>query len=100
MAWGKHTLNFLFLLVILRTADCLAQASPETAMCVSASFAAELEVYDNFEEEIGDGLVFQLKAGKEPGWFIDVVPAKSPNNDYVYPVNPPLRFNPTQMLAA
>lgn len=99
MASAKSKLSFLFLLAILRTAICLAQA-PKAAECVSASFAAELKVHDNFEQDVGNGLVFRLRPGKEPGWFIDVVPAKSPNSDYVYPVKPPLRFNSTQMLAS
>jgi len=100
MASVKHIVSFLFILAIVGPVVCFAQLSPEKAACVSAGFAAELDVHDDFKQEIGNGLVFRLKSGKEPGWFIDVVPAKSPANDYVYPVNPPLRFNPTQMLAA
>lgn len=35
---------------------------------------------------------------KQPSWFIDIVPAEANKDDYIYLVNPPLRFNPHQTL--
>jgi hypothetical protein len=73
------------------------RAQPPFA-CQSVSFKAALEARGDFERELGGGLLFRVKSRKEPGWLVDIVPAEEAKNDYVYPVNPPLRFNPNQTL--
>lgn len=74
-----------------------AEVSPS---CHSVSFKVALDVYDDFEQQLGGGLLFRVQTLKEPGWFFDIVPADATANDYVYPVNPPLRFNGNQYFAA
>ena len=66
--------------------------------CHSASFNVALDVSDDFEHQLGRGLSFRIKSEKEPGWFFDIVPADAQDNDFIYPVNFPLRFNPVQYL--
>jgi len=90
----------LSLLVLCLSGAVAARAQLPAASppCRSVSLAADLEVYDDFEQNLGSGLVLRVKSFKEPGWFVDVVPAAKPNDDYVYPVNPPLRFNGNQTL--
>jgi hypothetical protein len=90
----------LSLLVLCWCGVVAIQAQPPSPSppCRSISLMADLEVNDDFEQNLGSGLVLRVKSLKEPGWFVDVVPAAKPNDDYVYPVNPPLRFNGKQTL--
>jgi hypothetical protein len=74
--------------------------SSSSLPCESIFFKTSLNAHDDFERELGGGLLFRLKSMKEPGWFIDVVPAEEAKNDYIYPVNPPLRLNPIQTLGS
>ncbi|MFZ0197945.1 MAG: hypothetical protein WB523_11850 [Candidatus Sulfotelmatobacter sp.] len=66
--------------------------------CQFVSFKVALNAGDNFERELGGGLLFRVRHQKEPGWFLDIVPAEANTKDYVYPVNLPLRFNGNQTL--
>ena len=67
--------------------------------CHSVFFKATLNAGEDFERELGGGLLFRVTS-QQPGWSIDVVPAEENTNDYVYPVNLPLRQNPNQTLGA
>ena len=64
----------------------------------------ELSAGDPFEKVIGSGLVFRLDPekfgpkGDVNGWDITLLPLGRRNDDYIYPVNPPLRFNALQLL--
>jgi hypothetical protein len=82
-------------LCLLATTGVRAQTS---FACRSVFFKVTLNAHDDFERELGGGLLFRVKSQKEPGWFIDVVPAEENKKDYVYPVNLPLRQNPNQTL--
>jgi hypothetical protein len=82
-------------LCLLATTGVGAQSS---FACRSVFFKVALNAHDDFERELGGGLLFRVKSGKEPGWFVDVVPAEENKKDYVYPVNLPLRQNPNQTL--
>jgi hypothetical protein len=61
---------------------------------------------DTFEHAIGDGLIFRLRPEKLghdsslDGWTIEFFPQTSPQHDYIYSVNPPIRFNGLQALGA
>jgi len=88
----------LLFLCLFSSVRGAAQPPGDTPSCHSVLFAAKLNAYDDFDQDLGDGLVLRVKSFNEPAWFIDVVPAAKPQNDYVYPVNPPLRFNGNQML--
>lgn len=72
-----------------------AQAS---STCDAVSFKVTLRAGEDFEKELGGGLLFRVRHEKQPGWFIDIVPAEATAKDYIYPVNLPLRFNPNQTL--
>jgi hypothetical protein len=78
-------------------AALLSQAQV-SSLCNSVSFKVTLHVSEDFEKELGGGLLFRVKSEKQQGWFVDIVPAEATSQDYVYPVNPPLRFNPNQTL--
>jgi hypothetical protein len=75
----------------------LSQAQVSSS-CNSVSFKVTLHVSEDFEKELGGGLLFRVKSEKQPGWFVDIVPAEATSQDYIYPVNLPLRFNPNQTL--
>jgi hypothetical protein len=77
-------------------AAILSQA--QVSSCNSVSFKVTLHVSEDFEKELGGGLLFRVKSEKQPGWFVDIVPAEATSQDYIYPVNLPLRFNPNQTL--
>lgn len=66
--------------------------------CQIVSFKVTLNANDNYERELGGGLLFRVRSQKEPGWFVDIVPAEQNTKDYIYPVNLPLRFNGNQTL--
>ncbi len=76
-----------------------AQAQPAPS-CQSVVFKVALDVHHDFQVELGGGLLFRVRSEKEPGWFLDIVPAEAASNDYIYPVNLPLRENPNQTLGA
>ena len=91
------------------TAFCLliaavAQAQPPPAPCRSVSFEAELSAGDSFGKMVGGNLVFRLHPmpsgpkGRLNGWRLILAPSQAEDKDYIYPVNPPLRFNGLQIL--
>lgn len=63
--------------------------------CQIVSFKVTVNANDNYERELGGGLLFRVRSQKE-GWFVDIVPAEENTKDYIYPVNLPLRFNGNQ----
>jgi hypothetical protein len=88
-------------------AAVVVQAAPkQTGPCRSATFTAEVRAERGFQKAIGEDLLFKLtparlgSGGELSGWEIRVTPAKEPGKDYIYPVNPPLRFNSSQTLGA
>jgi len=95
---GRERLLAAFVLVCLSlipAIDVRAQSSPA---CQSVSFKVHLNAGDSFERELGGGLLFRVRSLKDPGWFLDIVPAEANTMDYIYPVNLPLRLNPNQTL--
>jgi hypothetical protein len=85
----------LLYLLLLSPIPSQAQRSPS---CQFVSFKVTLNAGDNYERELGGGLLFRIRSEKEPGWFVDIVPAEANTKDYIYPVNLPLRFNGDQTL--
>src|SRR5690349_22279223 len=67
--------------------------------CHSVSLTAELFAGQGFERMIGGDLVFRFHPeklghdGQLDGWSVALSPKSSPRQDYIYPVNPPIRFN-------
>jgi hypothetical protein len=66
--------------------------------CHSVSFKAVLGAGEDFERELGGGLLFRVRSQNETGWFLDIVPAEANTKDYIYPVNLPLQLNGNQTL--
>lgn len=66
--------------------------------CQLVSFKVVLNASDDFQRELGGGLLLRVIHEKQPAWFVDIVPAEENTKDYIYPVNTPLRFNPNQTL--
>jgi hypothetical protein len=90
--YGRQKL--LAALVLVAAGGAQAQ-SP--AACQYVSFKVALNAGDNFERELGGGLLFRVRSEKE-GWFLDIVPAEANTKDYIYPVNLPLQSNGNQTL--
>jgi hypothetical protein len=86
--------KLLAALVLVAAGGAQAQ-SP--AACQYVSFKVALNAGDNFERELGGGLLFRVRSEKE-GWFLDIVPAEANTKDYIYPVNLPLQSNGNQTL--
>jgi hypothetical protein len=68
------------------------------------SISSELIAGQPFERAIGGDLVFQIRPeklgpnGELDGWTVALHSKSSPEDDYIYPVNPPIRFNGLQTL--
>lgn len=86
------------LLPLLLLAPLSAKKKQPSFACQSVSFKVALDASTNFQRELGAGLLFRVTSEKQHAWFVDIVPAEANTQDYVYPVNPPLRFNPLQTL--
>jgi hypothetical protein len=98
----KHHTMFVALL-------SLAWLTTPTAMwsspaCNSVVVSSELAASQTFERAIGGDLIFQIRPeklgpnGEFDGWTVALHPKSSPEDDYIYPVNPPIRFNGLQTL--
>jgi hypothetical protein len=73
--------------------------------CRSYSFTGELRPgQGGFRQAIGGGLLLEMEDMKNGGWFVTLYPEtqakKQEKDDYIYPVNPPIRFNSLQYLGA
>jgi len=77
-------------------ASTLAQKSGPP-QCEVVQIAVSLEKGQAFQQSIGF-LTLKLEPLKPSGWEFSLVDSKG--YDYVYPVNPPLRFNGSQTLGA
>lgn len=75
------------------------QPEDPSPRCSAVSFTAKLGSGKSFEKKVG-GLRFKIRAahGKDlcGGWTFTMEDASS--HDFIYPVNFPLRFNPSQLL--
>ncbi|MFZ0814592.1 MAG: hypothetical protein WAM78_03680 [Candidatus Sulfotelmatobacter sp.] len=85
-------------LVLMCAIAPVAAHAQSSAACQYVSFKVALNAGDDFERELGGGLLFRLRSQKEQSWFLDIVPAEANTKDYIYPVNLPLRFNANQTL--
>jgi hypothetical protein len=90
----RITMAVLFAMSLGATASAQAQSFN----CHSVSFKAALGAGEDFERELGGGLLFRLKSQNESGWSLDIVPAEENTKDYIYPVNLPLQLNGNQTL--
>jgi hypothetical protein len=96
--WFRSSCLFIGLVV------SIAGRSQASLSCHLIVLAGELQSGNHFEKAIGGNLVFRLEPellgpkGEIHGWRISLVSSRAPEHDYIYPVNPPLRFNGLQML--
>jgi hypothetical protein len=83
----------LFLLLIV---SAVAQ-QPAKQSCKSFRFRISLSADNDFEKPIGEGLTLAIKSeGSGDGWDISMF---KHDFDYIYPVQVPIRFNPTQFIS-
>lgn len=82
---------------VLCIAAMATQKNTAVPSCRSVSLGAKISIDQTFKKELGEGLLLRVQP-LDGNWFVDVVPAARPQDDYVYPVNPPLRFNGNQTL--
>ena len=100
---------------VLALGLCLCATVSAQSHCKSSSFTAEIKSGETFNRALGDGLSLVLLPSPDPSnpigypeqWTIYVHDRKlqhrNPNiddADYIYPVNPPLRGNPSQIVGA
>ena len=101
---GMNGLMLRTSLLLLCLASSAAGQSSAAMPCHSIVLSAELSSGNRFERAIGGSLVFHVDPerlgpkGELDGWRITLVPVREPDHDYIYPVNPPLRFNGLQTL--
>ncbi len=65
--------------------------------CIAVAISFSLKTGDSFQKPIGD-LTFEMQPLKSAGWMFSLKDAKG--RDFIYPVNPALRFNGSQTLGA
>jgi hypothetical protein len=91
-------------LILLGLAVSVVGEPMAATSCHSILLTGELQSGNHFEKAIGGELVFRLDPeglgpeGEVHGWRVSLVSSHEPDHDYVYPVNPPLRFNGLQIL--
>ena len=104
--YTSHKMRFCASVVAIVFISALVFAQKEKAACQSVQLTAKLQAGEKFARNIGNGLAFQLEPtrlgpkGDIDGWEISIVDADPAHTDYIYPVNPPLRFNGLQILGA
>ena len=86
--------------VFLLLASELFPQEPKAApQCAAVTLRISLKAGDTFQRPI-NGLTFRVRATKDAGscygWWFFLEDAAG--HDFIYPVNPPLRFNPSQLL--
>jgi len=83
---------------------CLVGQPMAATSCHSIMLTGQLQAGAHFEKVISGDLVFKLEPetlgphGELHGWQVSLAPSREPDRDYIYPVNPPLRFNGLQTL--
>ena len=97
--WNGRNILFACVLSVCLL-SCIAARAQTSTSCQSVYFKVSLRAHDDYQRELGGGLLFRVKSRKESGWFLDIVPAQEATKDYIYPVNLPLRQNPNQILGA
>jgi hypothetical protein len=104
----SHTVRFRILqlfcrllpgvLLLLFVGDARESRSAQQCPAVTISFS--LKAGESFQQEIGNDLVFLVRADtsreRPNGWALSIDNAAG--RDVIAPVNPPIRFNPSQIL--
>jgi hypothetical protein len=94
------------LLPLSLTAVLYIGFAPQVQGCHSIAFDGQLSVGESLEKPLGRDLIFRMTPdhlgphGEFGGWSMKIVTAQFPNDDYIHPATPPLRFNPVQIFGA
>lgn len=92
------------LILWLLSSAALLCAQTKSTSCRSFTLTGELLAKTSFERMIGNGLSFQMKPtglgakGELNGWEIYIIRPEAADQDFIYPVNIPLRFNSVQII--
>jgi hypothetical protein len=95
--WNRRQIMLAGLLLVCMLAGIRALAQAPDS-CQSVYFKVTLNAHDDYQRELGGGLLFRVTSQKDPAWFVDIVPAEENTKDYIYPVNLPLQLNGNQTL--
>jgi hypothetical protein len=72
---------------------------PSTSpQCSAIEMVIRLDAGNSYEQGIGNGLTFKIVAMKDEEWGWVLSLEDTARRDYIYPVNPPLRLNPSETL--
>lgn len=84
---------------LLLASELFPQETKAAPQCAAVTLRISLKAGDTFQRRI-NGLTFRVRATKDAGscygWRFFLEDAAG--HDFIYPVNPPLRFNPSQLL--
>ncbi len=86
---------FVWISLLATPFGALAQRTSNQQQCESVEITASLGEGQAFQQSIGF-LTLKLRPLKFSGWDFALVDSKG--DDFIYPVNPPLRFNGSQTL--
>jgi hypothetical protein len=75
----------------------LSQDKGTQPQCASVAISFALKTGDSFQQSVSD-LTLELQPMASTGWIFSLVDTK--DRDFIYPVNPALRFNGSQTLGA
>ncbi|PYV35445.1 MAG: hypothetical protein DMG22_02310 [Acidobacteria bacterium] len=85
--------------LFILASELYAQKPTAAPACSAVSLDIALQAGGNYAQRVND-LTFKVKTllpkSGEAGWTFSLEDAEG--RDYIYPVNPPLRFNPSQYL--
>jgi hypothetical protein len=87
-------------MVLLFSVPPFTEAGPQTniSVCLRASFGGRVNGGESFSRSIGNGLKLHLDPLKDDwGWQLAISPEGS-DDDWAYPVNPPLHFGNSEYL--
>lgn len=98
--WTVRITGMLVVAVLMLAGRGLCRPGASSPKCSAVTFTVSLDAGKSFTQRVGD-LLFKIHAthGKAlcRGWIFSLDDGKG--NDFIYPVNMPLRFNPSEYLA-
>ena len=102
VVFAFHVCAAVFLLIVAGRAFTQthppSQPPNASAPCSAIEMVMQLEAGKTYSQSIGNGLTFKIVAMKDKGWGWVLSLEDKAVRDYIYPVNPPLRFNPSETL--
>jgi hypothetical protein len=97
--WTVRMTLMLMIAVLALSGQSRPQPGASGPQCRAVTFTANLKAGNSFAQKV-DGLEFRIRAtngkGTCNGWTFTFEDADG--HDFIYPVNFPLRFNPSQLL--